>query len=307
MVMAAVVAFTDSGSSYQRKEPRPMTQPEPWVIAAFAGNTKSIHYMHNLGWTGSKMAAFSYHGPSDVWVTYGYDSPPQIGAWRTTLDAALIASAQQVLHASNYRTIPGPARHRPDTKFAGFREEPMQGEGRRMTAFPLAEIPPAVQAAVKKFDELVELVKAHPVRVVRGVARWSKTTLDTDEELGVELELTNVGSASLNVANPFEATEHPKGSIRLALRAVANSPEGEVVEFGSADVVTRRALERSPILTLAAKRTWKVRLARRVHLLPGRYTGVLTYRSGLPSKEDGPDIKGELPMVLGEIDVRAPH
>ena len=56
-----------------------MTQPEPWVIATFKANTKSIGYSHDLGWTGSKMATFSYHGPSDVRVTCGYDNPPKSG------------------------------------------------------------------------------------------------------------------------------------------------------------------------------------------------------------------------------------
>ena len=51
-----------------------MTRAEPWVVAAFAANTKSIDYVRDLGWSGSKTAAFSYHGPSDVRVTYGYDN-----------------------------------------------------------------------------------------------------------------------------------------------------------------------------------------------------------------------------------------
>ena len=174
-----------------------------------------------------------------------------------------------------------------------------------MTAFPLSKIPPAVQLAVKKFDELLELVKAHPIRVVRGVARWSKPFFATDEELGVELELTNVGSESLTIANPFEAEEFPKGSIRLALRPVTDSSDGEVVQLGVADVVTRRPLNRSKGLTLVPRQSWKVRLARRVHIVPGRYTGVLSYRSGLSSKES--EIDGDLPMVLGEIDVHAPR
>ena len=125
--MAALSLTSEPRPTTPRKEPRSMTQPEPWVIATFAANTKSIQYARDLGWTGSKMATFRYHSPSDVRVTYGYDTPPQIGVWRTTLDPALIASAQQVLRASNYETIPGTGPHRPDTKFVGFQEEPTQG------------------------------------------------------------------------------------------------------------------------------------------------------------------------------------
>jgi hypothetical protein len=237
-----------------------------------------------------------------VRVTYSYDDRQEIGLWRATVDPRLIEDAQRALRNSRYQDLAPSEGVPPETKFVDFEEEMVGDKERAMWGFPLHSIPPAIAPVIQKFDALIELVRAHPVRVLRGSAKWSQREFRTDEELVVELQLTAVGTAELEAGYPFVAgPEGPKGMVRLVLEGVAPKTEPLQVDLEPANVISQKPAMKEAIVRLAPGQTWSLRLGKRVHAVPGRYRGLLSYHSGHSFTKDGPETDGEIPIDLGEI------
>jgi hypothetical protein len=274
----------------------------------FVASTIAIHYIHHVGWSGARMGGFSYREPSIARVTYSYDGRQEIGLWRATVDPKLIEEAQLALRSSRYQELSPSEGFPPETKFVDFEEEMVGEKERAMWGFPLHSIPPVIVPVIQKFDALVELVRAHPVRVLRGSAKWSQREFRTDEELVVELQLTAVGTAELEAGNPFVAGPRgPKGIVRLVLEGVAPRTEALQVDLEPANVIGQKPAMKDAIFPLAPGQSWSLRLGKRVHAVPGRYRGVLSYYSAHSFTKDGPETNGEIPIDLGEIAIVPPR
>jgi hypothetical protein len=274
----------------------------------FVASTISIHYIHHVGWSGARMGGFSYREPSIARVTYSYDGRQEIGLWRATVDPKLIEEAQLALRSSHYQELSPSEGVPPGTKFVDFEEETVGDKERAMWGFPLHAIPPAIAPVIQKFDALLELVRAHPVRVLRGSAKWSQPEFRTDEELLVELHLTAVGTAELEAGNPFVAgPERPKGRVRLVLEGVAPKTDALHVDLEPANVISQKPPMKEAIFRLAPGQSWSLHFGKRVHAIPGRYRGLLSYYSGHSFTKDGPETDGEIPIDLGEIAIVPPR
>lgn len=278
-----------------------MTDSSP-TSSDFVASTVFINYNHDVGWSGARIAGFSYREPSIARVTYSYDDRQEIGLWRAALDPKLIAEAQLALRGSHYQELSSKEAVPPETKFVDFEEEMVGDKDRKMWGFPLHSIPPAIVPVVQKFDALFELVRAHPVRVLRGSAKWSQREFRTDEELVVELLLTAVGTAELEGGNPFVAgPQRPKGMVRLRLEGVAPKTEPLQVDLEPSNVIRQKPVMKEAVFRLAPGESWSLVFGKHVHAVPGRYRGVLSYYSGHSFTKDGPETDGEIPIDLGEI------
>jgi len=284
-----------------------MTSSSP-ANSTLAASTVAVRYVHHVGWSGARIGAFYYREPSNVRVTYSYDGRQEIGLWRATVDPKRIEEVQLALRSSNYQDLAPSDPVPPETKFVSFEEELTGDKERVMWGFPLHSVPPSIVSVVQKFDALLELVRAHPVRVLRGSAKWSQPEFRTDEELVAELQLTAVGTAELEAGNPFVAgPQGPKGGLRLVLKGISPKTEELHVDLEPANVISQKPVMKESVFRLSPGQSWSLRLGKRVHAVPGRYRGLLAYQSAHKFTFDGPGINGEIPIDLGEIAIVPPR
>ena len=112
--------------------------------SALASSTMDVHYIHHVGWSGAKRAAFSYREPSIVRVTFSYDKRQEIGLWSSPVSKERLEDAQTALRASRYKDLAPSDPMPPETKFVSFEEQLVGDDARDMTSFPLNALPPAI-------------------------------------------------------------------------------------------------------------------------------------------------------------------
>jgi hypothetical protein len=258
-----------------------------------------IHYLSDVGWSGSKAAFFSYESESFLRVTFSYDTRQEIGFYASVIDHGPLREAHRALGRSGYMNMATDRSDPPDTKHVSFAEE-RKDVPLLLIGFPKTSVPPTLIAPIAQFEGLVEELRRHPRRAIRAEGTLREKSLTTDEEIELAFEIDALGTEPLSVGDPFFSSEGAKAKLSLTISALNDPNRRATVELRREHLVSGDRGD-APLLRLVPGQRWSVVLAKRMHLSPGSYDVHLSYRS-FDVAEPG-HVEGEIPIPLGTLTV----
>jgi hypothetical protein len=283
----AMAALAASGGS---------ASPPP---AAAGDGTVAVNFSRDLGWSGTEAIEVQRTGDSTCLMTYNHDGLPEIGVWQHPVAKVTFEQLLSALKRSGYEQIPSPSVVPPGTHSVVFGERKV---GQSLpTLYSFNTVPAALAPVVALIETIRASLRAHPLRVLRGQAKWSEGTVTRGGRLLMELKLTNAGSAPLHLANPLAQTDGWNG-LRLVVQPASGAEERQV-DLSSRDVSTA-GHDLSPTLSLAPGQTIRFELRPKLDVPAGKYASHIEYHSMGHHEGDLLFVGGTLALSMGDLVVK---
>jgi hypothetical protein len=231
----------------------------------------AIHYSRSFGPWGSHSVAVQRDGESSLSLGFNGDGPPEVGLWQHALEAARFDELLAALRASRYQELPQPASPYPGMAPVSLGE---WRAGQMPVMRSVAPDTPELAEVMACLARIESELRRHPVRVLRGAARWRRAELTRDVAVEIELTLTSAG------AQPLER-QHPKASWTGLALAYLRPNREQVAHTVLAAEDIHAADPATPTLRLAPGESASFLLSTRLPaaVRPGQYRPVLEVRS----------------------------
>ena len=266
----------------------------------------SLHYTRQVGWSGALIVtAAAPPDASGAVLTFNFDQGTEIGWYGSVLSADEWREAYESYRRSDYAHIPGTGAFMvPETRTVDIGERAPGQTLPTLRGFALPNVPAPI-AVLQEYVEkaLLPRIRRHKERVLSGRASWQMPTFQPNELITVSIELANVGSSPICIANPLEL--NGKANLRMSVRREDGSSGVESIAIAATNLRPPRPAPPGDEVWLSPEGSLSFAIAKQVYLEPGRYEGHLLY--GSPRKADAnsePDyLFGELSMPLGTMTI----
>ena len=168
-----------------------------------------------------------------VVLNQNHGGKQEMGFYRQLLDSETTEHVRRVIQQSGYHDLPPAPSMPPGTSFVKVSER-NAGEERKCRSFPLADLPESLFAVNAAIDQLVEKICQTPKRVLAGTATWEAPEFESGKSVSCILTLRNIGTESLEVANPAGAIDDSQ--LGLAWAIARNKPDDEMAPDDVAQV-----------------------------------------------------------------------
>jgi hypothetical protein len=267
--------------------------------APLGDDTVAISFSREVGRSQSEALEIARVGNSSFTTNYNHNGRPEIGRWQHPVTSERFEELLTLVKRSGYEQIPSLQEMPPEPHVVVFGE---RKAGQTRASLHLFDgVPPVLAPVVAMIETLRSELLAHPVRVLRGEAKWSEVVAVRGRRSRIELRLTNVGNAELSFPNPLAHSEGWNG-LRLALRPASGGEEHQV-DLSDGDV-SSAGRDRDPTLSLAPGQTVRLELRPKLDLPTGKYSSRLEYHSLQRLTGDTKLVCGTLALPMADLAVK---
>jgi hypothetical protein len=262
----------------------------------------SVHYSRSFDRFGSMFASVERDGTGRLSLSFNSDGPNEIGSWQAPLGPNVFAEWLRRLRASNYRGIETQRAWTPGMSGVNLGER-REGDPDADTRTFMRD-QPEVAEVFAYIDAVLVKLREHPLRVLRGEARWRRPELTRDGAGEIDFKLSNGGVEPLQISNPA----YGEGEAGSGLRLMG---EGLYLDLKAVDVRATTGAPAGPSLHLRPGESVSFSLRVKMPRGPGRFHTSLrsVSRAGAPQHSAGAEIEaldtveGQMFIDLGEVSI----
>lgn len=277
------------------------TLPQAMAAPGAAAEVISIHYTRDVGWSESIAAEITRREESTVDVGYNEDQRPEIGVYRLSLGERRFVDLLALLEASGYEKLPSADLLRPGSKTTSVG---ILRAGERVPTLRVFEtIPPSLAPTLRALEAMIDDLKKHPLRVLRGKIEWASSKVVRGQAVVLSIVLTNPGRGPVHWSSPLSPAAEWNG-IRLAFTKVGEKAERQQDLTGADVHLVGMGAATGSALILAPGQTITVEIRPKLDIPSGNYQVRIELHEMSGDEKDPHRIGGTLSLDAGRIAVK---
>ncbi len=249
-------------------------------------------------------------GQSTVRITQNLGAKDEIGFYGEKIATEDIERIRDAILQSTYQELPAATTLPPTTATLTV------GEGRAgqippLKSFALTDLPQPLRALIAEMNHFIDVVRAHPIRVIQGQGNPVSPKLEVGLPLKLEVSLTNIGTQPILLNNFLQSAEESRVKLSLRKRAVKENTEqtkSVTVELPSSSIefISLSDQDEKPAAAkfeLLAESELKLRIEQTAYLPPGDYDIALIFQFAAAGIAAAKTIDGTLGIDCGKIEI----
>lgn len=249
-------------------------------------------------------------GQSTVRITQNLGKKDEIGFYGEKIEPKEIERVRDAIFQSAYQELPAATTLPPTTSTLTL------GEGRagqipQLKSYALSDLPQPLRTLVSEMNRFIEVVRAHPVRVIHGKGNAASPQLEVGAPLKLEVSLTNAGTQPIFLQNFLHAAA--ESPMKLSLRKHTDKDDLEPAESVAFDVpspsiefVSLSDQDEKPAgakFELRGESELKLRIEQTAYLPPGEYEIALVFQFTAAGIDASKTIAGTLGVDCGKVEI----
>ncbi|MCC6507555.1 MAG: hypothetical protein IT423_00500 [Pirellulaceae bacterium] len=228
----------------------------------------------------------------------------EIGKYKRKVESLVYDACDRDLQSSDFANLKSPDTFEPTMPTITFG----RGIGNdvstiQMRTFGLRDVPEKARPFLESSKKAIDYVRQSKLRVIQGTVQSTQAKFSTQDAIGFEITLTNVGSEAVSISNPLNG-ESPVTAVVVALSKLAGNEASppEVIEVRKNELrfIQRDTPDQPQVagakIRLLAEASLSMLVKKPLYLKPGQYRATVVLHFVNMDSKDGSEISGKLSL-----------